>query len=738
MVHKVEFDVGGRTMTIESGKLAKQSNGAVTVRYADSMVIATVAAETEPRLGFDFFPLTVEYREKSYAAGKIPGGFFKREARPSEKEILSARMIDRPIRPLFPEDFRGETQCITFVISHDQKNDTDVLSITGTSAAIAVSDVPMSHTIAAVRVGRIDGQLVVNPTLDQYEECDLNIVLAGSADGITMVEGGATEVGESDMIDAIQFGHEYIKQIVAKIEELKVLCGKPNFQYTPVVIDEVLVNKIKQLAGNRLTECNHIADKDERKAAKKALKTQILEALAEEFPEKESDIKNIFYELDAKSMRTMILEENRRIDGRGFDDIREITCEPGILPRAHGSALFTRGQTQALVSVTLGTKIDEQRLDELEGESTKSYMLHYNFPPFCTGEVKQIRGTSRREIGHGNLAERALQPIIPQETGFPYTVRVVSDIMESNGSSSMATVCGGSLALMDAGVPTKTAVAGIAMGLIKEGDRVIILTDILGDEDHFGDMDFKVAGSSEGITSIQMDIKITGLSIDIMREALARARDARLRILEIMNAALPKHRDSLSEHAPRIITIMINPAKIGDVIGPGGKIIRAIVEETGAKIDISDDGTVLIASVDGEAGRAALARIEAIVEEPELNKVYNGIVRRTTDFGAFVEIIPGTDGLVHISELDTHRVERVEDVCRVGDRMEVKVINIEPDGRVRLSRKVLLPGGDTGDSNNGGDSGGGDRRGGSRPSRPRRSGGGGGGGRSGGGRPPRR
>ena len=730
MVHKVEFDVGGRTMIIECGKLAKQANGAVTVRYADSMVISTVAAETEPRLGFDFFPLTVEYREKSYAAGKIPGGFFKREARPSEKEILSARMIDRPIRPLFPDDFRGETQCITFIVSHDQKNDTDIMSINGTSAAIAVSDIPMAHTIAGVRVGRIDGQFVINPQLDQYDECDLNIVLAGSAEGITMVEGGSTEVSEDDMIEAIQFGHEYIKQIVAKIEELKALCGKPTFEYTKVGIEETLRNRVMEMVGKRFDECNHIAAKDERKAAKKAVKKEVLEALAEEFPEQQGDIKNVFEEIDSKSMRTMILEEGRRIDGRGFDDIREITCETGVLPRAHGSALFTRGQTQALVSVTLGTKIDEQRLDELEGESTKSYMLHYNFPPFCTGEVKPIRGTSRREIGHGNLAERALQPVIPQETGFPYTVRVVSDIMESNGSSSMATVCGGSLALMDAGVPTKTAIAGIAMGLIKEEDKVVVLTDILGDEDHFGDMDFKVAGSNEGITSIQMDIKIKGLSIDIMREALAKARNARLRILDTMNAALPKHRDSLSEYAPRIITIHINPAKIGDVIGPGGKIIRAIVEETGAKIDISDDGTVLIASVDGEAGRAAKARVEAIVEEPELHKVYNGVVRRTTDFGAFVEIIPGTDGLVHISELDVNRVERVEDICRVGDRMEVKVINIEPDGKVRLSRKVLLPGGDTGDSNNGGDSGGERRSGNRRP--PRRSG------RPGGGRPPRR
>jgi polyribonucleotide nucleotidyltransferase len=693
MIHKVELEIGGRIMTIECGRMAKQSNGAVTVRYADSMVISTVCAQTEPKLGQDFFPLTVEYREKAYAAGKIPGGFFKREARPSEKEILTARMIDRPIRPLFPEDFRGETQCVTFVVSHDQKNDTDILSITGTSAALAVSDIPVKKTIAAVRVGKIDGQLVINPTIDQYEQSAMLITIAGSADSIAMVEGSAYEVSEDDVIAALQFGHEHIKQIVAKIHELKAACGKEQFQYTPVEPMEDLQAKVKEMASAQLVGFNHEPDKEKRNESKRNLKKQIYEALAESYPDSVGTMNTIFGELDAQTMRDIILTEHRRIDGRSMDEIRPISCETGVLPRAHGSALFTRGQTQALVAVTLGTKMDEQRLDELEGESTKSYMLHYNFPPFCTGETKAMRGTSRREVGHGALAERALQPVIPMETSFPYTVRVVSDVMESNGSSSMASVCGGSLALMDAGVPTKTAVAGIAMGLIKEGDQVIILTDILGDEDHFGDMDFKVAGTATGISAVQMDIKIDGLDIEIMRQALVSARDARLKILDVMNAALPRHRETLSEFAPRIIIIKINPAKIGDVIGPGGKTIRAIVEETGAKIDIEDDGTVLISSVDGEAGRAALARVEALVEEPELDKVYNGIVRRTTDFGAFVEIIPGTDGLVHISELDVDRVNQVEDICKVGDRMEVKVINIEPDGRVRLSRRVLLEGG---------------------------------------------
>ncbi len=690
MSYKVEFELGGRTMTIESGKMAKQANGAVTVRYGDSMVVATVCAMTEPKTGQDFFPLTVEYREKSYAAGKIPGGFFKREGRPSEKEILSARIIDRPIRPLFPDDFKGETQCISYVISHDQKNDTDVLALTGTAAAIAISDIPISSTIAGVRVGRANGTFVINPTFEQLEESDISITMAGSADSITMVEGGGREVSEEDIVQAIMFGHEQIKIIVSKIEDLKKMCAKPKFEYTPVAIDAAISHKVKELVGNRLDASNHVADKETRRKQKKQLTDEIQTALAETFPDQASAINHVIHDLDSESMRNMILREQKRIDGRGPDEIRQITCEVGVLPRAHGSALFTRGQTQALVAVTLGTKIDEQRLDELEGESTKSYMLHYNFPPFSTGETKAIRGTSRREIGHGALAERALIPIVPAETGFPYTVRVVSDIMESNGSSSMATVCGGSLALMDAGVPVKTAIAGIAMGLIKSDHNVVVLTDILGDEDHFGDMDFKVAGSATGVTSIQMDIKITGLDIATMRLALEKARTARLSILGNMNATISKHRDQLSDFAPRILILKINPSKIGEVIGPGGKIIRGIIEETGAKIDISDDGTVLISSVDAEAGRAALARVQSIVEEPEVGRTYDGLVRRITDFGAFVEILPGTDGLVHISELDVNRVNRVEDICRVGDRMEVKVINVDNDGKVRLSRKALL------------------------------------------------
>ncbi len=690
MIHKVEFELGGRTMIIETGRLAKQANGAVTVRYADSMVISTVCAQTEPRLGFDFFPLTVEYREKGYSAGKIPGGFFKREARPSEKEILSARLIDRPIRPLFPKDFKGETQVINFIISHDGENDTDVLALCGTAAALAISDVPFAHTVAGVRVGRLDGQFIVNPTFEQLEDCDIYVTMAGSADAIAMVEGGGREIPENEIVEALQFGHEQIKIIVAKIDELKALCGKEDFEYTPVLISEELSAKVKEMVGNRLDEYNHIPEKEARNKNKKVLKNEIIAALEEEYADEVGDIKTIIHDLDSESMRKMVVTEKKRIDTRNPEDIRDITCDVSFLPRTHGSSVFTRGQTQALVAVTLGTKVDEQRLDELEGESTKSYMLHYNFPPFCTGEAKPMRGTSRREVGHGALAERALFPVIPSDEGFPYTVRIVSDVLESNGSSSMASVCGGSLALMDAGVPIKSAVAGIAMGLIKEGDDVVILTDILGDEDHFGDMDFKVTGTEQGITAIQMDIKIAGLDIGTMTEALGRAKTARLHILGKMNEALPKHRDQLSQFAPRIITLKIDPGKIGGVIGPGGKMIRSIVEETGAKIDIEDDGTVLISSVDAKAGLAAKARVEKIVEVPEVGKVYNGIIRRINNFGAVVELMPSADGWLHISELEYRRVNRVEDVVRMGERLDVKVLSIEADGKVRVSRKALL------------------------------------------------
>jgi len=690
MSHSIEMEIGGKKLFLETGKVAKQANGAVWVRLEDTVVLSAVCAKREPVEGQDFFPLTVDYREKTYAAGKIPGGFFKREGRPSEKEILAMRIIDRPIRPLFPDDFKNEVQCHNLVLSSDQENDADILALIGTGAALAVSDIPFTKTIAGVRVGRVNGQMIVFPTYADLEQSDFNITIAGSAESIAMVEGGGREISEQDMLEALEFGHKHVKEIIAKVEELKQTAGKEKFEYSPVLPDEALKAKVTEMAKARLDEYNRIADKDERRDKKHELEDEIVEALAEEFEDSERAIGNIMHDLDAEMMRKMIVEGGKRIDGRQPNEIRPITVEVGVLPRTHGSAIFTRGQTQSLATVTLGTKVDEQRIDDLEGESFKSYMLHYNFPSFSTGEVRPIRGVSRRETGHGALAERALQPIIPNEDKFPYTLRIVSDILESNGSSSMATVCGGSLAMMDAGVPIKEAVAGVAMGLIKDQDKVIILTDILGDEDHFGDMDFKVTGTSKGITAFQMDIKISGIDTETMARALEDARKGRLFILDKMNAVISSSRSELSKFAPRIITMKIRVEKIGEVIGPGGKIIRSIIESTGAKIDIEDDGTVRIASVDGEAGQKAQEMVEAIVEEPEVGKLYNGTVRRITNFGAFIEILPGTDGLVHISEIDFKRVERVEDYMKVGDKVKVKVIGIDPEGKVKLSRKAAL------------------------------------------------
>ncbi len=690
MVNRVEVEIGGRTLILETGRMAKLAHGAVMVRYGDSMVLATVCTSRNP-IDRDFLPLSVDYREKSYAAGKIPGGFFKREGRPSEKEILTCRLIDRPIRPMFPDNYRYETQVLINVLSHDKENDTDVMSFVGTAAALAISEIPFEAILASVRVGRIDGEFVVNPVLSIRDESDIDIIMAGTEESITMVEGGASEVVEADLVAALKFGHEQIKLVTDKIKELRDTCGKTKKEYTQPEVNADLISKVDELLGDRLKEANTIQTKDERADAKYALKDDICEQLAEQFPDDIGAIKNRIHDLDNAEMRRMALDENRRLDGRGFDDVRDISCEVGILPRAHGSALFTRGQTQALVVATLGTKVDEQRLDELEGESTKSYMLHYNFPPSSVGEVRPMRGVGRREVGHGALAERAINPVIPVGDRFPYTIRIVSDIMESNGSSSMASVCGGSLALMDGGVPIKSPVAGIAMGLIKDGDKVAVLTDILGDEDHFGDMDFKVTGTSEGITALQMDIKIKGLDLATMQMALDKARTARIHILGEMNKALEKPREDLSDYAPRIITIKINPEKIGAVIGPGGKNIRGIVEETGAKVDIEDDGTVSIASVEAAAGEAARAMVLAIVEEAEVGKEYMGTVRRITDFGAFVEILPGTDGLVHISEISYERVNKVEDVLKMGDSIAVKCSNVDGDGKVRLSMKALLP-----------------------------------------------
>ncbi|MBU1319182.1 MAG: polyribonucleotide nucleotidyltransferase [candidate division Zixibacteria bacterium] len=690
MIEKIELEVGGKTLTIETGRLAKQADGAVTVRYADTMILATACANKEPKVGWDFFPLTVDYREKTSAAGKIPGGFFKREGRPSEKEILSCRIIDRPIRPLFPDGFRCDTQVLISVLSSDQENDSDVLGLIGASAALSISDIPFAKVIAGVRVGRVGGQLVVNPTLAQLEESDMNIIMAGSADAVTMVEGGCREISEEELLTALSFGHAEINRIVEAIEKLKAKVGKPTREVKPPESNEEFESKVKNKVKSAIPGINFLLDKQERADKFTDLIDTTASELEEEYPESRDAIRGIVEEIEKADMRKRIIKDKVRMDGRGLTDIRDISCEVGILPRTHGSALFTRGQTQALVTVTLGSKADEQRIDDIMGETTKSLMLHYNFPPFSVGEVRMMRGPGRREIGHGALAERSVEKIIPTEDNFPYTIRLVSDILESNGSSSMASVCGSSLALMDAGVPIKCPIAGIAMGLIKEGDEVAVLTDILGAEDHYGDMDFKVTGTETGITAFQMDLKITGITLDIMRTALNQARDARLSIIESMNKAIDKPRAELSTYAPRIIILKVKQSKIGEIIGPGGKMIRSIIEETGAKIDIEDDGTVFIAAVGGEAGEAAKARILALIEEPEIGKEYEGTIRRIATFGAFVEILPGTDGLLHISEIDYRRIERVEDVFRLGDKVNVKVIDIDQDGKVRLSRKALL------------------------------------------------
>jgi polyribonucleotide nucleotidyltransferase len=689
MFYRHEAEIDGKPLIIETGKMAKQANGSAWVQMGDTAILATAVSDTKPKEDLDFFPLTVEYREKAYAMGKIPGGFFKREARPSETEILNARQIDRPIRPLFPDNFRYETQIFVWVLSSDRENDADVLGITGASIALSISDIPFAGPIAGVRVGRIEGEMIANPTYSERERSDLDLVIAASKDSIIMVEGEALELGEDEMIAALEFGHEAIRNLIAVQEEIIAKVGREKRELPEPRDISDLEARVNDMAITDLKEALKISEKEIRHTALHEIQDKLVEQLEEEFPEDEKTIKNIFHDLEKNVMRSMVLDENTRLDGRGLDDIRDISIEVGVLPRAHGTALFTRGQTQALAAATLGTKVDEQKIEDLSGEFYKSYMLHYNFPPFSTGEAKPMRGTSRREIGHGNLAERALKPMIPSAGVFPYTVRVVSDILESNGSSSMATVCAGALALMDAGVPIKAPVAGIAMGLIKEGDKVSVLTDILGDEDHMGDMDFKVAGSDTGITAFQMDIKIQGISMAIMREALERAKKARLFILGKMNEVLPQSRTELSTYAPRIFTMKINPDQIGLVIGPGGKTIREIVEKTGASIDIEDDGTVKIASVEPEAGEQAKKIIKDLTAEVEIGAVYTGKVKRILKFGAFVEILPGREGLVHISELEHHRVNKVEDVINIGDEVTVKVIKKE-DGKIDLSRKALL------------------------------------------------
>jgi len=691
MVKRLEQIVGGRALRLETGRLAKQAAGSAIVQYGETMILAAVTVSDQPS-NLPFFPLTVEYREKSYAAGKIPGGFIKREGRPSDDEILAARLTDRSIRPLFPEGFKNEVQVFVYVLSADQENDADVLGITGASLALGLSRVPWNGPIAGVRVGRVEGQWVLNPTFQQLEFSDADIVVTGSRDSIMMVEGSALELPEDEIAEALAFAQRGISDIVAWQGDIIRDVGVSKVAWTKTEPPAALVARVRELAGARVQEALNLPEKSERSQGLAALRATVTEQLAAEFPENAKDVGGVLEEIEYETMRRQVIEHGERVDGRDLDTVRPITCDVGILPRAHGSALFTRGQTQALVSTTLGTVSDEQRIDTVDvaQETTKSFMLHYNFPPFSTGEVKPVRGVSRREIGHGSLAERALQALLPPYEAFPYTIRVVSDILESNGSSSMATVCGGSLALMDAGVPMKAPCAGVAMGLIKEGDRVAVLTDILGAEDYLGDMDFKVAGTRDGVTAVQMDIKIQGLDLRIVREALHKARTARLHILDVMGQTLAQPRTSLSKYAPRIITVQIRPDRIGDIIGPKGKTIRGIQDQTGAEINVDDSGMVTISSTSGEAGERARDMIAAIVQEPEVGTIYEGTVKSTTAFGAFVEILPGVEGLLHISELQHGRTERTEDVVKKGDRVRVKLLEVDGRGKMRLSRKAVL------------------------------------------------
>ncbi|HEV2672797.1 MAG TPA: polyribonucleotide nucleotidyltransferase [Gemmatimonadales bacterium] len=687
---RVETTFAGRTLKIESGRLAKQAAGSCLLQFGETVVLAAVTV-SENITNLPYFPLTVEYREKAYAAGKIPGGFLKREGRPSDEEITSARVIDRSVRPLFPEGFKNEIQVFVYVLSADQENDADVLGVVAASTALSLSKVPWNGPIAAVRVGRVEGAWILNPTFQQLEFSDVDLTVSGSRESIVMVEGGALELTEAEIIKGLEVAHKGIKELLAAADQVVEAVQQPKMEWTKVEPPAELVARVKQLAEDKVTEALTLAVKAERTQALSAIKATIVEQLAEEFPDKLREIADVIEGIEYNTMRERVLTAGERVDGRDLDTVRPITCEVGWLPRTHGSALFTRGQTQALASVTLGTTDDEQRIDSIDvaQETTKSFMLHYNFPPFSTGEVKPVRGTSRREIGHGALAERALQAVLPPYEQFPYTIRIVSEILESNGSSSMATVCSGSLALMDAGVPVKSACAGVAMGLITEGGRTAILTDILGTEDHLGDMDFKVAGTRDGVTSIQMDIKVEKLDFGVIGQALEKARKARVHILDIMQQAMPEPRSEMSKYAPRIITIQIRPDKIGDLIGPKGKTIRGIQEQTGAQINVEDTGMVTIAGV-GEAAERARDMVAGLMQEPEVGKVYEGVVKSTTAFGAFVEIIPGIEGLLHISELQHGRTEKTEDVVKKGDHLKVKLLEVDERGRMRLSRKALI------------------------------------------------
>ena len=693
MYKKIATEINGRPMYFEVGKMAKQASGATLVTYGETVVLVTAVGDHNMREGIDFLPLTVDYQELSYAAGRIPGNFFRREmGRPAEQETLTSRLIDRPIRPLLPKGWTYETQIIASVYSVDRMHEPDVMALTGASAALSISDVPFAGPIAGVRVGRVDGKLIVNPTADQREKSDLDLVVAGSREAVCMVEGGAELISEQDLLEAIWFAHEGLQPLIDLQLELAQELGKPKRSFTPPVEDLELTAQVRQLSQAGIKEILATGPKLERYGKVRALKKDVIEKLGEKAAGREGMVKNLVDHFEAEAMRAMILETGSRVDGRSLTDVRPISCEVGVLPRTHGSALFTRGETQALVTATLGTAGDEQRIESVtEGDIFRRFMLHYNFPPFSVAEARMLRGPGRREIGHGALARRAIHKVLPSKEDFPYSLRVVSDILESNGSSSMATICGGSLALMDAGVPVSASVAGVAMGLIKEGDNTAVLTDILGDEDHLGDMDFKVAGTEQGVAAVQMDIKIAGINKEIMGRALDQARMGRLHILGEMAKALTNPRGDISEFAPRITTIKIPVEKIKDLIGPGGKVIRGIQMETGVKIDVADDGTVHVAAVDHEAGQTALDMIRDITQEVEEGAEYEGKVVRIMDFGAFVEILPGRDGMVHISELEHHRVRAVTDVLKEGDIVKVKVLGIDDRGKIRLSRKALLP-----------------------------------------------
>jgi polyribonucleotide nucleotidyltransferase len=688
--------LNGRPLTLETGRIAKQAHGAVLVTYGESVVLVTAVSSNEERPGIDFFPLTCDYVEKSFAAGKIPGGFFKREGRQRDDEVLVSRLIDRPCRPLFPEGYRNDTQVIATVLSVDKQNPTDVMALIGAGAALHISDIPWNGPVVGIRVGRIDGELVANPTFEQIAKSDMDIVVAASKDAIVMVEGGAAEVSENDLVDALMFAQKSAQPILALIEQIRAAVGRPKRKFEAKALPPALKEAVAKVVDNDLRTASKIRGKHERYdaygLAKKKMTEQLKAQLGDEaYAANEKLLKAEVEERKYHVVRDMVLTDKSRIDGRDFVTIRPISTEVGLLPRVHGSALFQRGETQAIVTTTLGTSSDEQRIDALTGESWKAFMLHYNFPPYSTGETKPLRGPGRREVGHGNLAERALRRVVPEPANFPYTVRIVSETTESNGSSSMAAVCGGCLSLMDAGVPIKAPVAGIAMGLIKEGERVAILSDILGDEDHLGDMDFKVCGTARGVTAIQMDIKIDGLSREILEVALRQARDGRLFILNKMLETLSTPRAELSKWAPRITTIKVKPDQIRLIIGPGGKTIKGIVDQTGVAIDVEDDGTVNVASADSDAVKKALAIIKGLTAEPEIGTIYKGTVKRLTDFGAFVEILPGTDGLLHVSEFAHERIDRPESVLKEGDEVDVKVLDVQRDGKIRLSRRALLP-----------------------------------------------